>query len=207
MSISTFLPCDLRGWVTLDDTGENDLHVLPDCVSSKRDRKVWGLLPQPLQIFHVGRCLFFSLQRTEDSFKQTLLVSWLSTCWIISSSHAPRHWEKNNKRGVELLWNNTTSSFGLMFVRFIHIKFVFQFLCARNLLAEIKCKASVSHTAEISVSQLLLCVFSPLDGENTQYPAQSAFNLRRWPADVEKPPSSRLDFYLLTKRLSVDTLA
>lgn len=67
MLISKFLPCDLWRWVTLDHTGENHLHVLPDCVCSKRDREVWGLLPQSLQIFHVGRHLFVSLQQKEDS--------------------------------------------------------------------------------------------------------------------------------------------
>lgn len=67
MLISKFLPCDLWSWVTLDHTGEDHLHVLPDCVSSKRDCEVWGLLPQSLQIFHVGRRLFFSLRQREDS--------------------------------------------------------------------------------------------------------------------------------------------
>lgn len=54
--------------MTLDNTGEDNSHVLPDCVSSKGDTKVWGLLPQALQIFHVGRCLFFSLQHREDTW-------------------------------------------------------------------------------------------------------------------------------------------
>lgn len=95
-------------------------------------------------------------RRCAEAFKQTLLVTRLSTCWIIN--------QQSNKRGIELLWNTNRSSVGLIFVRFIHVKFVFKFLCARNVLGEIKCKP---HRRNQCFSIVAMCVLSTRWREHT----------------------------------------